>query len=108
MIRFESRPSDNSVSRTLGRTVLISLVSETNTRGLGEGVSSPREGAEKRLVVGRERGDGGSEPKELEKGVVKEAGGQTMDRGAKESALGGAPKTTAASVLDSAGFLAPD
>jgi len=71
-------------------------------------VSSPREGVEKRLVVGDGQREGGSKPKELEKGMLREVGGKTMDRGAKKSALGVAPKTAAASVLDSVGFLAPD
>lgn len=56
--------------------VHISLVSETNTRGLGEGVSSPREGAEKRLVAGDRQTEGGSKPEELEKGLLREAEGE--------------------------------
>lgn len=104
MIRFESRPCDNSVSLTLGSTCFIAIKPNKHPRSWGGGELTQARSR-------KENGGGGwaggrrLKAKGAREGVIREVGGKTMYKG---GALGGAPKTTAGSILDSAGFLAPD
>lgn len=91
MIRFESRPCDNSVSPTLGSTCFIAIKPNKHLRSWGGGELTQARSR-------KENGGGGwAEGRRLKakgarEGVIREVGGKTMYKGVLRKCFGWSPQ----------------